>query len=100
MIVEGTRSEMRKVFDKYLDDLFGEEIETENDDREEDNYWFGRVRWCKGDIASVLSELGVDASEENINKVYNELKDDNGLQGHMIAAGWEYIRSAICNLFW
>lgn len=97
--ISGTRSEMRACFEAYLNTLFGEEIKTENESGEDDACWFGRVRWCKEDVISVLSQLGVELSEENIDKAYNSLKADRGLQACMVEAGWEYLKCAIEDLF-
>lgn len=93
--VIGTRKEMEDVFSELLDGVFGkkevQEVVTD-DDQEED--WFGIVRWCDADIANALEENGHEVNDENIAKVRNRL-NTHWFTDHMIEAGWDYINDVI-----
>ena len=94
--VLGTREEMEKTFSNLMDEWFGKQEEAEaapaDDQQEED--WFGIVRWCDKDIANALEENGHEANDENISKVRNGL-ETHWFTDSMIGAGWDYINDVI-----
>ena len=56
--------------------------------------WFGIVRWCDADIAAALKEDGYALTDENIQKVRNQL-EHHSFADMMIERGWEHIHDVI-----
>lgn len=57
---------------------------------EEEEEWFGQVRWCEDDLKAALEAQGYPVTENNIAKLY-ALCDRHWFTDRMIEAGWEYI---------
>lgn len=61
---------------------------------ENNNNYFGVVRWCAEDIADAIETQGFKLTEENINKVMAEFSE-TALQATMIQAGWDYLYNIV-----
>lgn len=61
------------------------------------NQFFARVIWQEEDIRTHLEDKGYEVSDENVNKVLQEL-DARRLVETMIEAGWEIIYEAVQNV--
>lgn len=98
----GTKAEMKKKLDKYLDNLFGEEPQEEktsnSENEDEDDEWFGRVRWHRQDVESRIFEMGYESSPENVSKVCDSLKNGHYLEDCMVERGWDCIENVISDL--
>lgn len=57
--------------------------------------WFGIVRWCNDDIASMLEGMGIDATEKNIAAVRCACENNHHFTDGMIEAGWAAIEYTI-----
>jgi hypothetical protein len=89
------------VLSKYV-----KKVEIEDDDFEYDGIcltvvleddeddWFGIVRWCEDDLKAALEDQGYPVTENNIAKLYG-LCSHHRFTDHMIEAGWEYMYSSI-----
>lgn len=64
----------------------------------DDSRWFGRVRWCNEDIEGKLVDMGLPATEENIQLVRRKCESDKHFTDGMIEAGWDAIESVILDL--
>ena len=72
-----------------------EEWELEDEQNKiNDNEWFGQVRWCDDDLKVALEDQGYPVTENNIAKLY-ALCDKHWFTDQMIEAGWEYINAQI-----
>lgn len=57
---------------------------------ENNNNYFGVVRWCVEDVMDAIETQGFESTEENVNRVMAEFSE-TALQAVMIQAGWEYL---------
>lgn len=60
---------------------------------------FAHVCWDKDDLAEALENHGIDPTEENIEKLYNEV-NTHWLSDAMIETGWDFIYESIFNINW
>ena len=60
--------------------------------------WFGVVRWCNGDIAVKLEEMGILANDDNIQAVRCACENNHHFTDGMIEAWWAAIEEAVNNL--
>lgn len=67
-----------------------------NDD---DDRFFGIVRWCDADIEGLLESIGVEPTADNVEKVRCACINNHHFTDGMIEAGWEtlelYARDAL-----
>lgn len=61
---------------------------------ENNNNYFGVVRWCAEDVADAIEMQGFEPTEENVNTVMAELSE-SALTATMIQAGWEYLYNLV-----
>lgn len=64
---------------------------------EENQEWFGIVRWCEEDLKSALEENGFPVTDKNVAELYNRLQH-HSFTDCMIATGWDFINDTISNL--
>ena len=67
------------------------------DAAEENEKWFGVVRWCSEDIADALKENSIPVTPENVAKLLNAV-DTHHFTDYMISAGWDFIYEMINNV--
>ena len=58
---------------------------------------FAELSWCDEDIKNALEYLDWEASEDNIDEVYQEIDEEDFVEV-MCEAGWHYIYNIICHL--
>jgi hypothetical protein len=61
---------------------------------ENNNNYFGVVRWCEEDVADAIETQGFEPTEENVKTVMSEL-NEMALTAVMIQAGWDYLYSLV-----
>lgn len=61
---------------------------------ENNNNYFGIVRWCAEDVANAIETQGFEPTEENVKTVMAELSE-TALTAVMIQAGWEYLYNLV-----
>ena len=61
---------------------------------ENNNNYFGVVRWCAEDIADAIETQGFEPTEENVKAVMAEL-NETALTAVMIQAGWDYLYNLV-----
>ena len=72
-----------------------EEWELEDEqDKINDDEWFGQVRWCDEDLVEALDDNGYPATEKNVSKLRRKC-DSHWFTDHMIEAGWDYINAQV-----
>ena len=59
--------------------------------------YFGKIRWCKNDIADALDMRNYPMTKNNIDIIYDALTNNHSFVDHMIESGWDYIYSQIDN---
>lgn len=59
---------------------------------------FGTIRWCKDDIRGALLDQGIAPSEELMQQVIEECRNNPHFTDQMIEAGWDTIRYIIDNV--
>lgn len=64
-----------------------------------DNFYFGVVRWCNDDIVILLDEMGIAATQENIDEVRVACENSHHFTDAMVEAGWLAIQDTIQYLF-
>jgi hypothetical protein len=72
----------------------GESSHLANDD----NKWFGVVRWTNENIASALVDMGYAPTETNVLEVRVACENDHHFTDRMVEAGWDAINNIIMNL--
>ena len=60
----------------------------------DDDDWFGRVRWCEEDLEDALKEQGYPVTENNVSKL-RRLCEHHFFTDCMIERGWDYIYDQI-----
>ena len=72
-----------------------EEWELEDEqDKINDDEWFGQVRWCDEDLENALEVQGYPVTENNIEKL-RAWCNTHGFTDDMIEAGWKYMYNTI-----
>ena len=61
---------------------------------ENNNNYFGVVRWCAEDVADAIETQGFEPTEENVKTVMSEL-NEMALTAVMIQAGWDYLYNLV-----
>lgn len=61
---------------------------------ENNNNYFGIVRWCEEDVADAIETQGFEPTEENVKAVMAEFSEA-ALQTTMIQAGWDYLYNLV-----
>ncbi len=61
---------------------------------ENNNNYFGVVRWCIEDVEDAIEVQGFKPTEENVKTVMAEL-NETALTAVMIQAGWEYLYNLV-----
>jgi hypothetical protein len=61
---------------------------------EDDDEWFGKVRWCEEDLEEALKEQGYPVTENNVSKL-RSLCEHHFFTDCMIERGWDYIYDQI-----
>ncbi len=74
-----------------------EEWELEDEqDKINDEEWFGQVRWCDEDLENALEVQGYSVTKKNIEKL-RALCNNHWFTDYMIEAGWNYMYGNIGN---
>lgn len=61
---------------------------------ENNNNYFGIVRWCEEDVANAIKEQGFEPTEENVKIVMGTL-NESAFISFMVQAGWDYLYNIV-----
>lgn len=61
---------------------------------EDDDDWFGKVRWCEEDLESALKKKGYPITDNNVSKL-RSMCEHHFFTDCMIERGWDYIEDQI-----